>query len=248
MITLDGIVKKYKIKDGALKWHDFNALYNVNINIIDNTVTGICGISGSGKTTIANIISGYSDYDNGSILYEWKGKKYSKMPHDKYLRNVFQDPYTSLNNLTDVKWHIEKAAGMNGVPVKTAEEKLLSVLPVEYMDRGIDTLSGGERQKLAFAIALISDPDVLVLDESFSMLDTLNLFYMLQLIRDLKNNMAVVYLDNDINRVLFSSDYIYIIDHGNIVEQGSAGYLAEHQKSNILKNMIKYHPSIYKRI
>ncbi len=70
-----------------------------------------------------------------------------------------------------------------------------------------------------------------VFDESFSMPGILNLLYILQLTKDLRNNIAVVNFDNEINRVLFSSDHAYIICHRNIVDHGSAVYLGEPQKA-----------------
>ncbi|MEM0140318.1 MAG: ATP-binding cassette domain-containing protein [Ferroplasma sp.] len=249
MIELNGISKYYKIRDGIAKWHDFYALENINMVLRDSMVTGVCGISGSGKTTLATIISGYQEYDSGNISYNKNGKIYSEIKQNNYIRNVFQDPYTSLNSGMDVAWHIENTALLNGIPLENAIEKL-RIVGMEYSDfseRYIDTLSGGERQKLAFAISLIPEPDVLILDEPFSMLDTLSLFYELQLLKKLKNKI-IVYFDNSIDRVLFVSDYIYILDEGKIIESNYVDNFAGQQNSNVAQKLIKYSPSIFKRI
>ena len=251
MIRLEKITKTYKIREGAFKWHNLNAVDNVNMNIYDNGVTGICGVSGSGKTTLASIISGYDSYDSGTVSYTVNGMTYHKIPENtNYIRNVFQDPYISLNAGMDVMWHIERTAKLNGVTMENALKKLGMVFYDYniYLGRKIDTLSGGERQKLAFAISLIPDPEVIVLDEPFSMLDTINLFIMLKLLKKLSDNISIVYLDNSINRILFVSDYVYIIDHGKVAESNTTDNFAIKQNSSTGRKLIECSPSIFKRI
>ena len=245
MIELKGIKKQYKLKSSPLKYRDYYALDNISTIFRDNIISGITGSSGSGKTTLANIISGYDRDYSGEILYDGSREK-----DQNFIRYVFQDPYISMNPVKTVEWHISTAAEINHVKIEKATEKL-EMAGMDYSafrSRYVNSLSGGELQKLALAISLIPDPNFIVLDEAFSMMDSINLFAILTSMKELKKTVSLIYIDHDINRVSFVSDYIYIMNCGKIIEENYTEKIMENPEHEYTKELIKYSPDYRKRI
>ena len=245
MIELKGIKKQYKLKSSPLKYRDYYALDNISTVFHDNIISGITGSSGSGKTTLANIISGYDRDYSGEILYDGSQEK-----DQNFIRYVFQDPYISMNPVKTVEWHISTAAEINHVKIEKASEKL-EMAGMDYSafrSRYVNSLSGGELQKLALAISLIPDPNFIVLDEAFSMMDSINLFAILTSMKELKKTVSLIYIDHDINRVSFVSDYIYIMNCGKIIEENYTEKIMEDPEDEYTGELIKYSPDYRKRI
>ncbi|EQB71282.1 MAG: oligopeptide ABC transporter Dpp1, ATP binding protein [Ferroplasma sp. Type II] len=245
MIELNGIKKQYKLKSSALKYRDYYALDNISTVFRDNIISGITGSSGSGKTTLANIISGYDRDYSGEIFYNGRREK-----NQNFIRYVFQDPYISMNPVKTVEWHISTAAEINHVKIEKAIEKL-EMTGMDYStfrSRYVNSLSGGELQKLALAISLIPDPNFIVLDEAFSMMDSINLFAVLTFLKELKKTVSIIYIDHDINRVSFVSDYIYIMNCGKIIEENYTEKIMEDPEDEYTEELIKYSPDYRKRI
>jgi len=245
MIELNGIKKQYKLKSSALKYRDYYALDNISTVFRDNIISGITGSSGSGKTTLANIISGYDRDYSGEIFYNGRREK-----NQNFIRYVFQDPYISMNPVKTVEWHISTAAEINHVKIEKAIEKL-EMAGMDYStfrSRYVNSLSGGELQKLALAISLIPDPNFIVLDEAFSMMDSINLFAILTFVKELKKTVSIIYIDHDINRVSFVSDYIYIMNCGKIIEENYTEKIMEDPEDEYTEELIKYSPDYRKRI
>jgi peptide/nickel transport system ATP-binding protein len=245
MIQLKGVTKEYKIRSGIMKYRNFHALDNITTEFKNNIINGITGSSGSGKTTLANVISGYDKDYSGDILYD--GRK-EKSPD--YIRYVFQDPYIAMNPVKTVEWHIRTTASINSVNMENAVEKLgLAGMDYNcYKNRYANSMSGGELQKLAFAISIIPEPEFIVMDEAFSMMDSITLFQALNTLKKLKNKISIIYIDHDINRVSFVSDYIYIMKQGQIIEENYTDKIMESPKNQYTKELIKYSPNYKKRI
>ena len=234
-----------KLKSSPLKYRDYYALDNISTVFRDNIISGITGSSGSGKTTLANIISGYDRDYSGEIFYNGRREK-----NQNFIRYVFQDPYISMNPVKTVEWHISTAAEINHVKIEKAIEKL-EMAGMDYSafrSRYVNSLSGGELQKLALAISLIPDPNFIVLDEAFSMMDSINLFAILTSMKELKKTVSLIYIDHDINRVSFVSDYIYIMNCGKIIEENYTEKIMEDPEDEYTGELIKYSPDYRKRI
>jgi peptide/nickel transport system ATP-binding protein len=245
MLQLKDISKLYKIRLGYMKYKDLYALDHINATFKDNIISGITGSSGAGKTTLANIISGYDKDYSGEILYNG-----SKEKSTQFIRYVFQDPYVSMNPVKTVEWHIATAASINNVKIEDAIKKLeMAGMSYEaYSERYGNSLSGGELQKLALAISIIPEPDFIVLDEAFSMMDSITLFKMLNSLKHLKKTISIIYIDHDINRVAFASDYIYIMNSGKIIEENYTGKIMDEPQDDYTKELIKYSPDYHNRI
>ncbi|PIS12162.1 MAG: thiamine ABC transporter ATP-binding protein [Bdellovibrio sp. CG10_big_fil_rev_8_21_14_0_10_47_8] len=149
--------------------------FELNIShweLLDQGVTALWGPSGSGKTSVLRVLLGLEDCP--SLRWIWKGQDLAKLSTpDRHVGVVFQslDLFPHLSAEQNI-WFAAKA---RNVPKSQAKERfrdLNKVLQLEsFLDRRSDLLSGGEKQRVAFARALMSFPRMLFLDEPFSALD-----------------------------------------------------------------------------
>lgn len=144
---------------------------NANINLKHGNIYGIMGLSGSGKSTLLNIISGLQKKHQGKIILNGEDIT-TKKPHLRNVGYVFQD-YGLFPNLT-VKENIQ--LGLQSKFTKgQIKDKLNEILELtqlkEQINSNVNKLSGGQKQRVALARTLVTQPDILLLDEVFSAID-----------------------------------------------------------------------------
>jgi ABC-type dipeptide/oligopeptide/nickel transport system ATPase subunit len=191
------------------------AVDDVSFSILAGENLAIVGESGCGKTTLAKMIMGLVKPDAGSIRIEGK------------LQMVFQDPNQSLDPLWNVQGILQEALWDNTVTppggVTVLKEMLKAVgLPPDILGRFPHEFSGGERQRIAIARALLAEPKILVLDEAVSSLDTLVQRQIIDLLRKLKQdfNLTYIFISHNLRLVRHFSDKILVMYQGKIVEEG----------------------------
>ncbi|BAB59654.1 ABC transport system ATP-binding protein A1A2 [Thermoplasma volcanium GSS1] len=250
-LYIENISKVYKRRTSAFKWVDIPALKNISYEFDEGTIYGVIGPSGSGKTTLANISVLYDRPDSGSVYYG--NKEVTRMkPADLksyagIVRYVFQDPYTSLEPLRTVGWHIDTAAQSIHI-VQEEAWKIATYLGMpesRYRDSIVEDLSGGQRQRLAFIIAMIADPAIIILDEPFSMLDSYNSMFLLNYLRMNKKGRVIIYIDQNIGKVLYVADRILVMDNGSIVEDQELSGILSTPSHETTKKLLKSYRKIY---
>ena len=203
-------------------------LKNINFTLSKDSISCILGPSGSGKTSLLKLIAGLDRVQNGSIKINSKevSSKSKHLPTEK--RNIgflFQD-YALFPHLT-VKQNLEYPINYKTSPHTIDDIIKLIKLP-NSLHKYPHELSGGEQQRVALARSIISNPDILLLDEPFSSLD-LNLredvrddtLHLLQ-----KSNVSVIIVTHDPFEAMFISNQINIMDtSGQIVQSGSPAQL-----------------------
>ena len=247
--NMEEISKKDKIKldgDIMLKNISFgydrnNVLNDININIPKNKKVALVGLSGSGKSTIANLVARFFDEYKGDITI---GSKNIKKIHLKDLRDnisivtqetiLFND--TIANNIRYGKLEasneeIKKVADLAGITEfsETLENKLESTIG----ESGIK-LSGGQRQRVAIARAIIKNAPILILDEATSSLDNITEKSIYKTIKSLMMNKTVLIIAHRLSTIE-DSDIIYVVDNGNIDSFGTHEELIK--KSDIYKKL-----------
>lgn len=250
-LELRNITKKYRVRGAG----QLTALNNVNVNVSSGKTVALVGQSGSGKSTIAKIITQLERETSGQVLLDGKpilrrGK--GLRAYRQQVRMVFQDPFASLNPTQTIRHHIERPLRLdNVVPSKEVEQevrRLLSVVrldPDAVINRRPHELSGGQRQRVAIARAIASRPKLLVADEPVSMLDVSIRLGVLNLLADLQReqNLGVLYITHDLATARHFSDEIMVLHHGNMVEYGPSDDVILNPQHDYTKALLAASPN-----
>lgn len=224
------VSKTYNVRGAG----QLTALDDVSFTLRSGQTIGLVGQSGSGKSTIAKILTQLETPTTGEVLLDDKpiprrGK--GLRAYRQQLRMVFQDPFASLNPYHSIRYHLERPLRLDDVVPKAETEaevrRLLErvrLVPDAVIDRRPHELSGGQRQRIAIARALASRPKILVADEPVSMLDVSIRLGVLNLLADLQREegLGVLYITHDLATARHFSDEIMVLNQGRIVEHGTA--------------------------
>uniref|UniRef100_A0AAE9IFR8 ATP-binding cassette domain-containing protein n=1 Tax=Paenibacillus polymyxa TaxID=1406 RepID=A0AAE9IFR8_PAEPO len=195
------------------------------------------GESGSGKSTLARCILTLDPFDQGELKLDGQSIRGLKRSELKRIRSrlgaVFQHPSAALNPrltilhsllepLDQLKYYVPSfMAGMSSERRDIAEHLLDMVkLPASYLDKFPHQLSGGEKQRVTIARAISTEPDFIVLDEPTASLDVTTQATVLNLLKDLQDELGLAYLfiSHDLAAVHFMSDRIMVMKEGSVVE------------------------------
>ena len=205
---------------------DKDILTNINMHIKKASKIAIVGASGSGKTTLSNILVGFYPLDQGEILYggvSSKALKLSTIRENIHL--ILQHPKlfndTMLFNLTLGKVYREDV-------VQKALEIAQLTDVIERLDQGLDTLvgkdgiklSGGQRQRVAIARMILSDPKVVIFDESTSALDVHTEVKLFEALHAFLSQRTVITIAHRLSTIK-SAEFIYVLEEGKVVDSGT---------------------------
>ena len=207
----------------------FRALDDVSLTINRGERVGLVGESGCGKSTLTRAILGLEPVQGGTITLD--GAPVSQGDHAlrRKMQVVFQDPYGSFNPRHRVDRLITEPFHLLDTPPKGAArdqaiaKALTDVgLPPDAAGKYIHEFSGGQRQRLAIARALIVEPDLIIFDEAVSALDVSVRAQVLDLIADLcrKRPLAYLFISHDLSVVRSITDRVLVMHAGKIVESG----------------------------
>ncbi|KSU66454.1 ABC transporter ATP-binding protein [Arthrobacter sp. NIO-1057] len=250
LLKVKNLTKIYDIRKGFGKKEKFTAVDNVSFEILKGTTTAVVGESGSGKSTIAQMVLNLLDKTEGEIVFD--GEQIGNLSEKnlfKYRRRVqpiFQDPYGSLDPMFSIYRTIEEPLRIHGIGNAASRQKKVKELleqvsmPASTMHRFPNELSGGQRQRIAIARALALQPEMIVCDEAVSALDVLVQAQVLELLDELQREMGLTYLfiTHDLAVVRQIADNVCVMEHGKIVEQGTADEIFDAPKSEYTRNLL----------
>jgi ATP-binding cassette, subfamily B, bacterial IrtB/YbtQ len=211
----------------TFSYHDTKVLKKIDLRIPEKALTALVGPSGSGKTTLTRLIARFWDVDAGQIRIG--GKNIKAYTTDHLLANismVFQDVYlfndTIYNNIRIGRPEATREEII--AAAKTARcHYFITALPDGYatvVGEGGSTLSGGEKQRISIARALLKDAPIVLLDEATAALDPENELHIQAAIDEMVKDKTVVVIAHRLNTVR-RADKIVVIDKGTIAEEGT---------------------------
>ena len=234
------------------------AIRNLNISIPKGKTISIVGESGSGKTLTALSIlrlhpNPSSITDESRIIFS--GKDILKI-HQKELNKIrgndismiFQEPLSSLNPLHTIERQISESIishkAKKTLAIRDAVIELMSKVrinePKEKLTRYPHQLSGGERQRIMIAMALANNPKLLIADEPTTALDVTVQYEILKLLKTLQQefNLTILFITHDLSIVKNFTDYVYVMQDGYVVEEGSTSSIFKKPANPYTKKLV----------
>lgn len=234
-----------EIKNLHKTYQEQIVLDNINIHITSGSIVGVIGKSGAGKTTLFRCLDLLELPDSGKIIVHGidilrcNSKQLNKFRQK--IGVVFQS-FNLLNNRT-VGENVALPLEFLGMDKNLIADKVKYMLSMVGIANKIDcypaNLSGGEKQRAAIARALVSDVEILLCDEFTSALDAPTTNEILQLLKTINNQLGVTILlvTHDMFVVKEICQYVYVMDHGKIVEEGNICDIVNHPGNEITKNL-----------
>ncbi|GAB1515922.1 ABC transporter ATP-binding protein [Actinophytocola sp. KF-1] len=226
-LTMTGVHKTYTRRRTSVA-----AVDDVSFTLRRGRVTALVGQSGSGKSTIAKLITGIERPDSGSVMFgevavhRLRGRALRRYRKDVQL--VFQDPFAALNPVRTVRQTLVRPLRNHlGLSEKDAQDRLPALMDTvglspAFLDRYPHQLSGGQRQRVVVARALAPEPAVLVADEPISMLDVSIRAEIVELLDRLVHDrdLAMLYITHDLLSARLLADEVLVLNEGRVVEDG----------------------------
>ena len=233
VLVVDGVSKIYKTRRGTTTTVT-KAVDDVSFALRPGQVSALVGQSGSGKTTIARILTGVERPTSGTIRFKDESvdhlRRRALRTYRRHIQLVFQDPFSALNPTRTVAYALGRPLrnhlGLDRAQARARAAELLETVgmspPEQYLDKLPHQLSGGQRQRVVIARALAPEPEVLIADEPISMLDVsirAEIVALLdQLVRD--RGIAMLYITHDLLSARLLADEVMVLNEGVMVERG----------------------------
>ncbi|MGA1803996.1 ABC transporter ATP-binding protein [Rhizobium sp. HT1-10] len=257
IIDARNVAVNFKVEDGMVE-----AVKDISFQLYRGETIAIVGESGSGKSVTARTVMGLLtkravispkstvEYDGRNVL-KFSERERRKLRGDR-ISMIFQEPMSSLNPIYTIGSQIVEAIRVHRrVSRQDAYKRALELLekvqipdPKARLNQYPHQLSGGQRQRVMIAMALANDPDVLIADEPTTALDVTVQAQILNLIRDLQKQlgMAVILITHDLTVVKQFSDYVYVMQLGEMREHNTTQQLFANPQHPYTRHLLASEP------
>ncbi|MFZ4649567.1 MAG: ABC transporter ATP-binding protein [Rubrivivax sp.] len=258
VLEVRALAKSFFLRAGLLRKREFKAVQNVNFQLRRGHTLGVVGESGSGKTTMGLTLLRLHEPTAGEVIFDGKNlltlTDRERQAMRRRIQIVFQNPYASLNPRFTIGQTLVEPMEIHGIGASTAEreQRARALLEKVGLDGGAFSkypheFSGGQRQRIAIARCLTLEPEVLVLDEAVSALDVSVQAQVLNLLKDLQDELGLsyVFISHDLAVVRFISDEVLVMKDGVVVEQASAEQILAHPREAYTQRLLAAIPRGY---
>ena len=263
VIEANALTKSFWIRSGVFGRKEFQAVKGASFRLRAGHTLGIVGESGSGKTTLGltllrlheqsgGPVTGTAVFDGRDLLALSKAEM---LPMRKRIQVVFQNPYASLNPRFTIGQTLVEPMAIHGIGAGAGEREararaLLAKVGLDdaAMQKYPHEFSGGQRQRVAIARCLTLSPEVLVLDEAVSALDVSVQAQVLNLLKDLQDELGLTYIfiSHDLAVVRFMADEVLVMKDGVVVEQASVAEILDHPEQEYTRRLLGAIPRGYR--
>ena len=263
MLSVNDLKIYFHTREGVVK-----AVNGVDFTLDKGQTLGIVGESGSGKSVLcysllgllptppARIESGTADFHGHDLLQLDKNKL--RAVRGNRISIIFQDPMTSLNPYLKIGTQITESLRLHkGMTRRAAQTRAISALEevgIKNPERRINSypheFSGGMRQRVMIAMALVTEPEILIADEPTTALDVTIQAQILDLIRNLQkqHDLGVIFITHDLGVIAGMADYILVMNKGKVVERGSPDNIFYHAQDPYTRNLLNSIPTTGKTV
>lgn len=211
ILKLSKITKKYK---------NINVLDNITMTIKKGQIYGLIGLNGAGKSTLIRIVTGLVSEDSGSIELFGEHEKYKIEHSRKRIGAIIETPGLYENKTVYENIHINRI--QKGIPGEDCIEKVLDMVGLnDKRDKKVKTLSLGTKQILGIAMALLGEPEFLILDEPINGLDPIRIIEIRELLKKLNEEYGVTMLISShiLGELYHIANHYGIIHKGKLIEE-----------------------------
>ena len=252
ILEVNNLIKTFKDPNN----NSFKVLDDITFSLKTGEVLGLVGESGSGKTTLGRTIIRLTNQDSGKIIFNSLDisnlSKSAMKKVRKEIQIIFQDPFGSLNPRHSIERIIgEPLLVHNYGNYNEIKKRILELLdqvglPSESMKLYPHEFSGGQRQRISIARALATQPRLLVCDEPTSALDVSIQAQILNLLKDLQEqlNLTILFISHDLPVVRQMCDRIAVLKNGKLCEISNTEDLFIKPKHDYTKELLKLMPKI----
>ena len=266
VLEVDGLHRRFEKRHG-LRTEHVDAVADVSFALTEGEVTALVGQSGSGKSTIARILTRIDEPTSGAVRYHAKAdgeahditKLHGKVARE-YRRNVqyvFQDPYAALNPTLTVGYALARPL-VNYLHVgrREAVERAASLLedvgltPAgRFLGRLPHELSGGQRQRVVIARALAPEPRLVIADEPIASLDVSIRAEILEVLQSLvkDHGVGMLYITHDLLSAKSLANHAIVLREGRVVEQGPAADVIENPREAYTRELLEAIPNPFEK-
>jgi len=262
LIEARAVAKAFWIRRGLFGRRPFQAVKGASFTLRRGHTLGIVGESGSGKTTLGLTLLRLHEVSggptSGSVMFDGRDLlalgKAEMLPMRRRIQVVFQNPYASLNPRFTVAQTLTEPMAIHGIGRDGAdrEARARALLARVGLDAGAmgrypHEFSGGQRQRIAIARCLTLEPELLVLDEAVSALDVSVQAQVLNLLRDLQDELglAYIFISHDLAVVRFMADEMLVMKDGEVVEQAGVEQILEAPQQDYTRRLLAAVPRGY---
>ena len=259
LVEVRNLSVHFPVKSGLLQRQTgvVKALDDVSLKIDKSSTLGLVGESGSGKTTLGRVLVRLQDPTSGSAFYD--GQEITSLdgsalrPYRKKIQMVFQDPYNSLNPRLRIGTILAEPLEIH-FPQMSASDRssrvaeLLKLVGLDpsHARRFPHEFSGGQRQRIGIARALAVEPEFIICDEPVSALDVSVQAQIVNLLMDLQDQFGLTYLfiAHDLAVIEHVSDQVAVLEHGKLVEEGTADQITRHPSHPYTQRLLASVPAL----
>ncbi|MBK7631434.1 MAG: ATP-binding cassette domain-containing protein [Ignavibacteriales bacterium] len=243
ILNVEDITYSVNKKNNFSGYESVEILKNISFEVERGKVLGISGQSGSGKSTLAKILAGVFPQTSGSIQRNFKNDWSKSLP--KPLQILFQNdgelinPFRKVNAVLNEAYEI-KLKGKKNCTLEIDQLFSRFNLNPQLKEHKGSQLSGGEKQRIALARIIITEPEILILDEPFASQDVESQLSILNIINKLNEelNLTIICISHDLNILKHFSDNLLIMYNGKIVESGFTKNVIEYPQNEYTKFLL----------